>query len=437
MGDEKEAMTNRTALDEQLATELADLLIGTKRSAVAVARRAADLKADFFDETTKRYDSDFKVFWRDHGMVRRFGTLSNFTKYANAGIAIGQMPSAPEGVEDRYPTSLLALYELSMLTPEELALCLENTYSRGDVTDDRSQWKIPEPPIPLIAPATTARAIAKWKQAWRYPQPEPEEAPESILVAKLHAFRFDGSDEDEDWEKRILKQFKDYIAQFSGMGRLGLEIIHTPLRYVKRDPELGLGDHDKDAKWAARIKKAFVAELVSPTKKLKFRKSLGQLLRDLGFTNWSISGTNRKNGRVEKGGYIFEVRPSDYRMALAEEYLKINGTRAFLNHLYRHDRLDPTLLSKEEKGALIYLETRYRELSKITSALRKPQNAELRDGVERLDEMEAEVGSIETALPAKISSLPAIELDELAASYVPNIVQFGWKAWQPKTGRGG
>lgn len=429
-------MANRVTLDEQLANELAELLIGTKRSAIELARRAATLKADFFDEESKRYEAAFKDFWRDQGMDRRFGTLANFTKYANAGLAIARIPTSTPETEASFPTSLLALYELSMLTPEELALCIENTYTRSEVTDDRSKWTIPEPPVPLIAPATTARAIAKWKQAWRQPQPEPEAAPESLLVAKLHAFRLDGSDQDENWEKRILAQFKEYIANFSGMGRLGLEIIHTPIKYVKHNPELDRGDPDKDAKWEARVKKAFVAELVSPTKKLKFSKTVGQLLFDLGFNGWSISGTVIEKGRVQKGGFIFDVRPSDYRTALAEEYLKINGARAFLNLLYRHDRLDPALLSKDEKWSLIHIEPRYRELSKITSALRKPQNEDIREGVEGLDGMESEVTAIETALPEKLSKLRDADLDALAASYVPNVVQFGWKAWRPKSQRG-
>lgn len=113
-------MANRAILDEQLANELANLLVGTKRSAVELARRAAILKADFFDETTKRYEGAFKDFWQDFGMTRRFGTLANFTKYANAGIAIARIPSSTLDTEASYPTSLLALYELSMLTPEEL-----------------------------------------------------------------------------------------------------------------------------------------------------------------------------------------------------------------------------------------------------------------------------------------------------------------------------
>ena len=157
------------------------------------------------------------------------------------------------------------------------------------------------------------------------------------------------------------------------------------------------------------------------------------MLFDLGFNHWSISGYKLKKGKIEQGGFI-DVRSSDFRMAIAEEYLKIGGSRAFLNHLYRHDRLDPALLSKEEKEVLINLEPRYRELSKITSALRKPQNEDLREGFAHLDEIEVKVASISKALPDRISHLSDAELDELAAGYVPNIVQYGWRL---KSDRGG
>lgn len=424
-------MANRATLDESLAKELAGLLVGTKHSAVELARRAATLKADFFDESAKRYDSAFKTFWQDFGMTRRFGTLANFTKYANAGIAISRIPPDPSGDDERYPTSLLALYEMSMLTPEELALCLENTYARNVVTDDRSKWQIPEPANPLIAPATTARAISKWRRTWR----EPDEAQldaKSTVVARVRLRPFVDGDEaqSEMSDDELLAEFWKLLGIVEGQGAVSLEIVvEEPVRFTQRTGAAKF--EPDDGKWGARIEKAFAAELAMPTKKLRFSRFLGRLLLDLGFSGWSISGYKQKKGRVERGGFI-DVRPSDYRLALAEEYLKIYGSRAFLIQLYRHDRLDPALLSEQEREALIDLEPRYREVSKITSALRKPQNAGIREGIEHLDKMEAEVAFIETALPEKISHLTDTELDELAASYVPNIAQYGWRASRPK-----
>ena len=163
--------TNQTALDASLADELAALVAGRRTSIEGLATRAAALRTEFLDQSTNTYDPQFLAFWKRFGMRERFGSLANFTKYAAAGMSLNIAKSIGDGRDGRYPGSLTALYEISLLTPEETELCLLNRVTRSEATDDKSKWDIPIPATPLITPAVSASAIAGWKKSWRSPSP--------------------------------------------------------------------------------------------------------------------------------------------------------------------------------------------------------------------------------------------------------------------------
>lgn len=163
--------TNQTALDEALADELEELVAGRRTSIEGLATRAANLRIEFLDQSTNTYDLKFVAFWKRFGMRERFGSLANFTKYAAAGTALKTANSVGDGRDRRYPGSLTALYEISLLTPEETELCLSNRVTRSEVTENRSKWDFPVPPTPLITPAVSASAIAGWRKSWRSPSP--------------------------------------------------------------------------------------------------------------------------------------------------------------------------------------------------------------------------------------------------------------------------
>lgn len=173
---------NQTVLDGALADELELLAAGRKASIEGLALRAAELRTEFLSEKSNTYDPSFVAFWKRFGMSGRFGSLANFTKYAAAGTSLKTAKSIGDGRDKRYPGSLRALYEISLLTPEEIELCLANRVTRSELTDDKSKWDIPIPPSPLINPAVTASTIAGWRKAWRNPSSSDENAKGALVL---------------------------------------------------------------------------------------------------------------------------------------------------------------------------------------------------------------------------------------------------------------
>jgi hypothetical protein len=186
---------NTTPLDKALAEQIEGLLRVQRKAAVDLARIAAQIRNEHFDSSTNRYDAQFEAFWKNFSMERKFGSRANFTKYAKAGDAIGLVAAQFEKYESKLPTTLDPLYEFSQLNIEEIELCLEDTYTRTEVTPDREKWKKGKNPKPLITPSTTASAIRSWRKNWREPkQPITDKRRLPLAELKLHGSFFDFKD---------------------------------------------------------------------------------------------------------------------------------------------------------------------------------------------------------------------------------------------------
>lgn len=234
--------TNKIPLNNDLADKLVEMLSNTRTPIVVLAKFAAEIRNQNLDDSGKKYDGSFQAFWKNHSMEQKFGSLSNFTKHASAGDAIGRVKAQFEKYEKQLPTTLTGLYEFSQLTTEEMGLCLESTYSRTEVTSDRGKWKFPKKPKPLITPSTQAGAIKAWRTNWRNPKAEATDKRRlKIAEIKVHGslYDFKGGKPSGDITigqiDQITAALKAAIAQFPDVIiRLDLEDEKLKAGYEKR-----------------------------------------------------------------------------------------------------------------------------------------------------------------------------------------------------------
>ena len=234
--------TNKIPLDKELADKIKGLLGKIRTSVVELAIIAANIRNQYLDASGKKYDGDFQAFWKNFGMEKNFGSQANFTKYASSGDAIGMVKAQYEQYENRLPITLTALYEFSLLTQDEMELCLEDTFTRTEVTSDRSKWKQPKKPKPLITPSTTAGAIKSWRTNWRNPKaPVTDKRRLKIAEIKVHGslYDFKGGKPTGDITigqiDQITAALKAAIAQFPDVIiRLDLEDEKLKAGYEKR-----------------------------------------------------------------------------------------------------------------------------------------------------------------------------------------------------------
>ena len=268
--------TNTIKLDKDLADKLVEMLGNTRTPVVELAKFAATIRNQHLDSTGNKYDGDFQAFWKNHGMEKKFGLLPNFTKYANAGDAIGKVQAQYETHEKKLPVTLSALYEFSQLHDDEMLLCLENTYSRTEVTNDRTKWKQPRKPKPLITPSVQAGAIKAWRTNWRNPKaPVTDKRRLKIAEIKVHGSLYDfkggkhtGSLSIETMVQ-ISEALKRAVAQFpEAVIRLDLEDEKLKHGYEKRLK----AETEKEAKALADAKKK--KETSKPKEKKKSVKRL-------------------------------------------------------------------------------------------------------------------------------------------------------------------
>lgn len=234
---------NKVILNKELAQRIETLISTIRSSTVELADIASNIRNQYFDEESKRYAGAFQAFWKSFSMEKHFGSLANFTKYAKIGDALGKVRAQYEKYEKRLPTTVGALYEFSQLNDEEMELCLEDTFTRTEVTADRDKWKKGKNPKPLITPTTTEAAIRNWRKNWREPkQPDTDKRRLPLAELKLHGSFYDfkngansGLVSIETFDKviELLKQIKTDL----GEDIIRFDIHEEKLRsgYAKRE----------------------------------------------------------------------------------------------------------------------------------------------------------------------------------------------------------
>lgn len=162
---------NKIQLNKELADRISTLIGNVRKSVIELAALAAEVRNQYLDASGRKYDPEFEAFWKAHDMDGKFGTRATFTKYANVGDVIHKVQAQYEAYADRLPVTLSALYEISQLNNDEIALCLTDTYKRTELTLDQTKWSKPKKPKPLIQPHVQAGIIAAWRKSWRNPTP--------------------------------------------------------------------------------------------------------------------------------------------------------------------------------------------------------------------------------------------------------------------------
>jgi hypothetical protein len=406
-------------LGQELADELAELVSDTRTSVITLAKRASTIRAEYLDSDRGKYDPDFRRFWKSFGMDSRFGTLANFTKYALAGEAVTNVRRATGGSEDRYPTSLRALYELSLLTPEEIALCLENTFSRTEITDDRDKWTVPSPARALITPSVTGAAIVAWRKQWRDPQPTVQEN-SGVLIAEIRFQpendRANSSSATPLTEGQICALIEELTSVAKRAGAFKVICIQQLVdRQIARAQRQESKQLAKKRGWEDRVAHALSSEFKQPSKKVKFSPSRLKLLHDLGINALTVD---------DHKGVIGPITPEEYRKKLAEEYFRLLGPSRFLNLLYRHGRIDPLMMTEEEEREALYLNRRYDDQKKIWKRLNQSKNREIKQKWHNSSSIIEELEKIEKALPATLLEMSDKDISETAKRYINDAFNF-------------
>src|SRR5579862_8396148 len=194
MGNEKSSSgapmspsSNKIPLNQALVDELKTLQNNIRENTISLAQRAYEIRSQYLAEDGRRYDAEFHKWWAAHDLETVFGKLPNFTKYAEAGEALEKAQLGE--YRDRMPITLTALHQIAQLTPDELKLCVQDTYTRLSLTDTPKARKTPKP---LIHPETTAAEIKAWKNRWRNPKPKPTEKRRlPYATLKVHGSLYD------------------------------------------------------------------------------------------------------------------------------------------------------------------------------------------------------------------------------------------------------
>jgi hypothetical protein len=183
--------TNTIPLTRETADQLKSMYGKARASTSELSRFAARIRNENLNPDGNSYSGDFNRFWKANELSDVFKSLSNFTKYAGAGDVIEKFETTYPDKVKNLPDAVSTLYEISLLRNDELRLCIEDTYSRSEVTPDEKKWKKPKRAVPLINPEVRSRDISFWKKRWREPtQRSTDTRRISLIEIKIDASLF-------------------------------------------------------------------------------------------------------------------------------------------------------------------------------------------------------------------------------------------------------
>ena len=184
--------TNLVLLDAKLKNNFQELFKAVKKNTIALAKQAFQIHSEHYSRTDRKYDKDFEAWWEAQRLDQIFGSRDNWTKWYRAGEAIEKVHAQFEKYDGRLPKTRDALYEIALLQPDELRLCLENRFTRTSVTQDEAGWKRPKEPQPVINSGATAGSIRSWRKNWREPrQPRTDKRTLPLVTIQMHSSLYD------------------------------------------------------------------------------------------------------------------------------------------------------------------------------------------------------------------------------------------------------
>jgi len=200
---------------ESLFSKEATLLQNVKDTRFRLYILAASLRKRYrIPRTKKKYDPAFHDWYGAKGrhLNRFFKTFSNFTKYAAAGDLVNYVATKSRTPADdlaKLPSSLGTLYELhrakDALIKQKNEQIFWTLFVSTPKRKSRTDRNIKFDPTPLIhdeyvvrqddgtnevEPATTAKDIADWLDAWKNPTATQKSKSEmNVIVATIYAHR--------------------------------------------------------------------------------------------------------------------------------------------------------------------------------------------------------------------------------------------------------
>jgi len=177
--------SNKIPLNQATYDQVVSYFGKIKRSVVELAMFAYDIHIQYIDDSGKKYSDDFRTWWDTFQLDAQFGSLSNFSKWQNAGRLLRATQKRNEKHFKKLPLSLDALYQVSQLKDDEFALCIENTYKRTSLTQEESEWKRSKKPKPVIFQNATGASIKRWRENWRNPRAKADRDPKRLLFAQI------------------------------------------------------------------------------------------------------------------------------------------------------------------------------------------------------------------------------------------------------------
>jgi hypothetical protein len=244
--------SNAPALGQEQVEQISVYLSDIRRNTIDLAKYAYDIHSRHIQDNGK-YDAAFRKWWNDYSLGGIFGSAANWSRWHQAGSAISKVDSRFSSHTTKLPTTLDALYAIAQLTDEELELCLENTYSRSEITSDRSKWKAPKKPKPVINPSSSAASIRGWVKKWRTPPQKAKSDPRRLVLAtiKIHGSLFDFDKDGNATGKVTKKQVRKWAKQIRSLFARQASSVRVDVK----DDELCAGWDKRQAQSAERAVK--------------------------------------------------------------------------------------------------------------------------------------------------------------------------------------
>jgi hypothetical protein len=164
---------NQATLSTALAEQFQSLSRKSREALIAMCLLANAVRTANKDQSGN-YNKSFHEWYSKHNMDKVFGSKSNFSRYADAGVVVAKHKAVLGKELSQLPLSVAALCEIHDMTDEEIELCWNDTYKRATLLAPKEEWttKSKTKKEPVINAHATAASIKSWKKAWRSPPVE-------------------------------------------------------------------------------------------------------------------------------------------------------------------------------------------------------------------------------------------------------------------------
>jgi hypothetical protein len=178
--------------EQQLAEKFASLKIDATKNLVQMAILADAVREANLNQK-KTYAETFHKWYEKFNMDKVFGSKSNFSKYADAGIVINKFKNKLQDKFYQLPLKISVLYAIAEMTDEELDYAIRDHFIK-DPKDHKIIKAKSKRPQPIINPNATAASISGWLKHWRnppVPSTEKRRVPFLVLKADGSVYDFD------------------------------------------------------------------------------------------------------------------------------------------------------------------------------------------------------------------------------------------------------